>query len=866
MENYDAISGVFDNYYLPQIEKIEKQLSMSYQRYFGNSKFYCNDQCKKTIISEILKYASEVCAYSLIDFYNFKKKNATSLSYALMNSSWKNLETMTEFNLRYPLVKEKLDIIINLCLERVSEVFEVLSTHEDDIIDFLGNFGPKKQKINVVNAFMGDYHKEHFVAVVKINDKKIVIKKRSITGERILDVFDKIFNLKLPKTKILSENLLIQEFVPYSPTPIENLPDYYFYFGFMGAIFTFLGAKDLHSGNVIATSEKPTFLDLEVPITQETSSYSLLKETLIFNCNEKKKVYGDIDLSSFSGGRTTEMGYSIAGKGTNDISISIISVTQNDQNIPFDGINPYEYANDFVRGFKEGYQKILTNKERLIAELGKISNYSYRFILRNTGFYGKYIHDLHLPVHMQDRQAFNDFLDLLVKKSKQNNDVVREEIDCLDKGIIPYFTTDFFGLSSQKIKESFLRRLEKQDSAFFSRELEYLSLFLWKAGKKLQLGNPKNHFHNNRIEAEIKRFSKFAIVQDKFRYGCLDLSVQDRVLDNRNDLYMFGLSLYFVYKMNYGKQVNDKIVKTVLEGKINKEVSGLVGYQSNLLLKHLFGLNEKEYISSEKIIKEEYGIVDFSNYGTALLILDKMYEDTGDDRYLSDIKFLGKIYVEKTNQENLTGLLHGYSGDIMTYIILGKYFSFDLMLGNVIECLYKEDGFFDENSLNWKDTRKGMKKNLSALSYGGPGIILSRLFLLCSLLNQPKTEDMFVELRVRLESDIRQGIEGILSKNREKYVDDTLVNGYSGALIVLYFTVKVGILEDTGLEERIFNYITTGVNLLQDSGWRCQGLDNLYTPCFFNGTMGITFTLWILSGKSSMEKALVDYIKNFHKK
>ena len=50
--------------------------------------------------------------------------------------------------------------------------------------------------------------------------------------------------------------------------------------------------------------------------------------------------------------------------------------------------------------------------------------------------------------------------------------------------------------------------------------------------------------------------------------------------------------------------------------------------------------------------------IDFSTYGSAIVILDYLYRQTDKLEYLKDIKFLGEKYLENIWKHTLTVMLH----------------------------------------------------------------------------------------------------------------------------------------------------------------------------------------------------------------
>lgn len=74
INNYPSIMGLFENYYCCYIEKMKKSI-FEYEnisKVFGNKDNI--ESSTNRIIDEVLNEISEVAIYSLIDFFQFKKK------------------------------------------------------------------------------------------------------------------------------------------------------------------------------------------------------------------------------------------------------------------------------------------------------------------------------------------------------------------------------------------------------------------------------------------------------------------------------------------------------------------------------------------------------------------------------------------------------------------------------------------------------------------------------------------------------------------------------------------------------------------------------------------------------------------------
>ena len=137
----------------------------------------------------------------------------------------------------------------------------------------------------------------------------------------------------------------------------------------------------------------------------------------------------------------------------------------------------------------------------------------------------------------------------------------------------------------------------------------------------------------------------------------------------------------------------------------------------------------------------------------------------------------------------------------------------------------------------------GVSTNLFALSYGTPGILLSRLFLLLN-------KDLPADIRQIASKDIEFGVEAILKKERCDYLDDTLINGFAGSIFVLKLIENSGVLfQKEKLVEQIREYIIAAKGKLSIDEWNYQYSSKTRNLSFFNGSLGTAFVLFLLSDK-----------------
>lgn len=842
------VNGKFEKYYyqfVPQILSSIDNIEINGVIGDGDSKQRCIEKLTRGVVKQL----SEVSTLSLLDFFQ-----QSTLSYFDFNQKLLEREFVDSFHAKYPLVLSKVNIIIRNCISRFEEIFSIVSNFKQDIKTFLNS--DESFIITDINTFEGDFHKDTFVAILTIEGKKIVLKKRTNLGEQCLNIFLKYFeseSISIPviRTQLLSDTLCLQEFVtPYQNWENREIKDYYYKFGIMTAIFTVLGTKDLHSENVIATQKGPCFIDLEAAITSklETKSYSLLKESFLFNSNEERIVYSNTDLSAFSGDNVQLTDLEIINLGKDNIGLALISKEIERNNIPRDKqnkkINPYKYVSEVLSGYREGMRVIKKFQDEIISDLKEIENYEYRIVLRNTGFYAKYLKDLTFPTYTKSYQKSRNYLKLLSKVSVRNSEILNEEMVCLEENIIPYFTTNLF-FDSKSIKTEFINRLVSFNDEIECKEEYYLKLIL------NIIDDEKNQQEmltaKDRINYEVNQFIDFCSNKTIFCYGTVDLTIHNRLMNYRNDIFTFGGSLLFVNSFLKSSTISQKVKNTVINSKSHHHISGLTGYQSELFLKYLLGIEQdySQYITVNEMMNP-HDIIDFSTYGSAIIILNILYQDSLSEKLLIDIKLLGEKYLNNLKNQKLTGFFHGYAGDCLVLNTLYEFMDKQVIVDTLYQSLTKENSSYLREEGNWVDKRETEKKkgkNLFALSYGTPGILLSRLFLLLN-------KDLPADIKQIASKDIETGVEAILEKERCDYLDDTLINGFAGSIFVLKLIENSGVLfQKEELVEQIREYIIAAKEKLSIDEWNYQYSSKNRNLNFFNGSLGTAFVLFLLSDK-----------------
>ncbi|WP_240919154.1 lanthionine synthetase LanC family protein [Streptococcus mutans] len=188
-------------------------------------------------------------------------------------------------------------------------------------------------------------------------------------------------------------------------------------------------------------------------------------------------------------------------------------------------------------------------------------------------------------------------------------------------------------------------------------------------------------------------------------------------------------------------------------------------------------------------------------------------------------------------------MFHGYAGDILVLSVLRQYIEHQTIDKDILDLIQLENSNFNKVSNNWNDTRHNISntEDLCALSYGAVGILFSRHLLY-------RSSNLYKKLKDIVMTDLFKALNCILVRNRSDYVDDSLVNGYAGALVVLKIILQSGLLNNHYSKLiKVKTYIEEGEKLLENTQWRYEQFNNLLNPSFFSGRLGTAFTLWFIS-------------------
>ncbi|MGL4571765.1 MAG: DUF4135 domain-containing protein [Clostridium sp.] len=872
---------LFSQYYEKFIERntyYNKLLKIQHNECFSDG---CIEKCKLALVKKL----NEIGKYALTDYYNTACEEDNVTSYDEFIKALNKEEFIDKFESKYPVLVELLNKKMSYELDGLEVIVENIITYFDSI---RASFGLNSEtKIQEIDTTMGDCHKEKVVAkLVFDNSFCLMYKMRETVGEKIIWGLSKVLDIGFSIPSMVKfDNFYLQEFIESTLFDDTNqVKEYYRKFGRMAAVFASLGTTDLHSENVIATKEGPKFIDLEtiITISEEEKCFngSAIRNTMLFRGSTDKIVYTGMDLSAFSGGRM-QGEYVITDVIREDDKLFIGEKTikmPNNNNVPVlkNGgyINPNDYRQEVLEGFDDGYREILYNKDEFIKLVEENLVGTIRKVIRNTAFYSTFLQTSYMPTYLESYTKWNKFFDLLSIHSKMDSHIIQQEKSELRELLIPLFECNLNEDGEMKEhKKLFIKRLQTLDYRFFEQERNVILLSFeldnMKTANNKRIVN-LSQGKKTRIDYECMRFINYTCKRNEFSYVTMDKAISGNLLEYTNDIFTFGGALITLALIDHIKQevaYKELIKNTVSEDyRINGGISGLTGSDAQDFLltilskiyndKEFLDIKEKKNSNLSRKNKEYDNVYDFSAIGSA--ILARVFQNKFQNKELLDditANYIGEYNAKFLEREAITGLFHGYSGDIIVFSILGTLLK-NTDVNKLLDFAKLENQYYEKSISNWNDIRGEGIHDMVAVSYGAPGILLARICLLLS-----PQEKLTKQQRLGIEVDIRNATNKILTMKRTDYYDDTLINGFAGGLLGLKCAME---LEKEMYTEKealaIEEYILSGKEYLEATTWRIQEAKQAYLPNFMNGNMGIIFVLVLIDNFSTIKNAIEVFI------
>lgn len=367
--------------------------------------------------------------------------------------------------------------------------------------------------------------------------KKILYKPRSLEVDVLIErifndilKFDTLQGLSPVAQTVNREGYGWQEFIQHSPIRPEETGLAYYNLGLCAAVFSSLGATDLHDENIIFDGVLPYFVDLETSLQPAWNRNSNLLDELMGEMLSDsiartsiipaklitlphKTLIGAINTPYPQ--KTNEMAFSLKNPGTDAVDIAKEKITVTRTTVPImfadnQAPDPLPFQEDFLKGYSTGYEKMMDKREQIHAILTDI-HCLVRVIMRPTVQYYFLLDACLFPENLIDESTINRVLKYL-KPTKLVRDpeialaVLEEEIRSIKNGDIPYFS------------------LEANDKRLYSGDFV--------SGEAFEV-SPKNN-----VKRQLDKLSQNKLLFDKrlIAEGYSDIRIHEAEHENADDL------------------------------------------------------------------------------------------------------------------------------------------------------------------------------------------------------------------------------------------------------------------------------------------------------------------------------------------
>jgi type 2 lantibiotic biosynthesis protein LanM len=376
----------------------------------------------------------------------------------------------------YPVLARQIVIRINSWLDVTLEFLQRLCA---DWADIRSNFTPDQDPGLMIQAEAGmsDSHRGgHSVFILTFSSGfKLVYKPKSLGidihfQELLTWLNQRSDSCAFSTFKIIDRGAYgWTEFIKTSDcASVDELKRFYQRQGMYLALLYALEATDFHYENLIAAGEYPTPIDLESLFHARTealdpaegrAAYHAMDQSVLRVGLMPQRLWisgdeGGVDLSGIGGspGQMTphEVPY-LEDAGTDQIRLIRKRMEMNGgQNRPMlngKDINPLDYRQQIIDGFTSIYRLMMQHRGELLAAdgpLARFANDEVRYIIRPTRTYSVLLTESFHPDVLRnalDRDRFFDRLWLGAEERPYLSKVIAAEIEDLQRGDIPIFTT-----------------------------------------------------------------------------------------------------------------------------------------------------------------------------------------------------------------------------------------------------------------------------------------------------------------------------------------------------------------------------------------------------------------------------------------
>lgn len=471
----DKLGRAVESFFSNEIEQTNKKIKelLSRQDVVTNAETAAMDSLHTLLEYHTWRLSHKTFVY---EFHNYRK----DLSYPVDPSSSKAFDQFVSTIDEELIIKwfTKYDYLRKMITQSVknscSFIEELCGNFSSDAALLLSEgFISEGSALKTVTPLESDPHNGSKVVLCLEFEpaKKILYKPRSLEIDVLIEqIFNGILEFDTlqgisPVAKTVSrEGYGWQEFIQHAPISPEETGQAYYNLGLCSAVFSCLGATDLHDENIIFNGVLPYFVDLETSLQPAWSRNSNMLDELMGEMLSDsiartsiipaklitlphKTLIGAINTPYPQ--KTNEMAFSLKNPGTDAVDIAKEKITVTRTMVPImladnQAPDPLPFQEDFLNGYSIGYEKVMEKREQIHSILSDIQCL-IRVITRPTVQYYFMLDACLFPENLIDESSISRVLNYLkptklIQDSAIAMDVLEEEIRSIKIGDIPYFS------------------------------------------------------------------------------------------------------------------------------------------------------------------------------------------------------------------------------------------------------------------------------------------------------------------------------------------------------------------------------------------------------------------------------------------
>lgn len=871
---------IFGAFYDPFVQVANKQLreTVTQKRYikesilvdFQKSLFnLLNNLCIRTLIYEMYICGQE----GLLEGNEFEQYQY------YIDHFLKDKQYLNDFFSLYPVLERRINEIIQNTIDIYKEVIERIDTDANEIMREF-NIVESAFIVEHLSTDISDSHKNgrRVFCVEFVSGEKILYKPRCLQNEiklqEITNYFYKICNLGSYEYCILDKGKYgwCEIVTQKDCESTEELSRYYQRIGVILFINYLLEGGDIHFENLIACNEYPVIIDAETFIGNIEGDNGKSATEKVSNLLRKSVLYsgilpfyswnnaGDagINMSAISGEEgqkfPIKIPFIINPKSVNMRVVYDYPVSKRNHNLAMlkgKFIQPSEFADKIIQGFKSAYLGAMEHTETLLKIIQQYSELEVRYLIRNTQQYVIVLSSSYHPELLMDGGARNLFFYSLINGNLQNENsklLIEHEIEDLLSGDIPYFyfrgnKKSIYTWDGREVKNFFsktaLQQIEENIQYLSYKNLEQQIQYIKITFNMENAGTRK--IKNERLKPALSN-NIFKTAEELAKELLCKIGTNAIYSEDGTDVNWIGVKLFGIKENQWMIQA---LPNTLYDGTVginlvfhlyeriyqDKKYHEICDVLDNRILRYI------DTISDGKKSIAEFNTGVFCGEGSILYALNILYEIYDDSKY--------KLYFDKwlscmetiISEDCLFDLISGNSGIVLVLINMYKKTGTPTYLQKAIQIAEQliEDMVTDKGKVGWKS--EVVPEVLAGFAHGNSGFIemFSRLYEVYPQAKYLRVLSRLVEYENSLYSeknnnwtDLRKFPEE--DQNRDQPI--AWCHGAAGILLsrlTLYNAIKNS--GETALFQQVIKDISLAKNKLIEDGLHAGF-------CLCHGNMG----------------------------